>query len=160
MNKSSIFFSITVTFVALFIFIVVSFGVVYKGSQKREELFNYKRSFDIAHSIKKELRRDAFITQELEDYLELMDFKIVKDKHKLLISQDKQLKWEKHRRGQDISSFELDSKNYLHLKNHGIDIVLLDMHESSDFRIILYLIVHHLINYKKSSFFINVYISK
>ena len=137
MNKSSIFFSITITFVALFVFIIISFGVLYKGSQKREELFNYKRSFDIAHSIKKELRREGVITQELEEYISLMDFSIVKDKDKFLESQDKHIKWKKHKRGQEISSFELDGKNYLHLKNHSIDILLLDTHESQDFRTII-----------------------
>ncbi|MFT5662303.1 MAG: two-component system OmpR family sensor kinase [Sulfurimonas sp.] len=137
MNKSSIFFSITITFVALFVFIIISFGVLYKGSQKREELFNYKRSFDIAHSIKKELRRERVITQELEEYISLMDFRIVKDKDKVLGSQDKHLKWEKHGRGQAISSFELDGKNYLHLQNRRIDMVLLDTTEPNDFRTII-----------------------
>ena len=137
MNKSSIFFSISITFVALFIFIIVSFGVLYKGSQKREELFNYKRSFDIAHSIKNELRREQAITQELEDYLELMDFKIVKDKLKVLKNQNKHIEWEKHRRGQAISSFVVDENKYLHLKNRRINIVLLDTHEANNFRIII-----------------------
>ena len=137
MNKSSIFFSITITFITLFVFIIISFGVLYKGSQKREELFNYKRSLDIAHSIKKELRGEKVITPEIEEYMRLMDFSIVKDKNKVLKNQDKHQKWKKHRRGQVISSFSLNTKSYLHLKNPSINILLLDTNESNGFRTII-----------------------
>ena len=36
-----------------------------------------------------------------------------------------------------LSSFELNAQNYLYLSNHRIDILLLDKHESDDFRILL-----------------------
>ena len=137
MNKSSIFFSISITFVALFIFMLLSFGILYKGSQKREELFNYKRSFDIAHSIKNELRREGEITQELEDYLELMDFFILQNQHTILKNQSKNIKWKEQRRKLSLSSFELEDKKYLHLKNHKIDILLLDTHDLGSFRTVI-----------------------
>jgi len=137
MNKSSIFFSITITFVALFIFMLVSFGVLYKGSQKREEMFNHKRSFDVAHNIKNELRRDRVITKELIDYLELMDFKIVEDKHGILDSKQIKIQWEKQRRSHFLRRFELDGKNYLYIKNRMLDFLLLDEHKPNEFRTIM-----------------------
>jgi len=137
MNKSSIFFSITITFIALFVFIVISFGVLYKGNQKREEVFNHKRSFDITHTIINELRREKAITQELEDYLELMDFVIVKDKVTILQNNNKHLIWSEERRKLTIRSFEFEDKVYLHIKSHRIDLLLLDKYKSDDFRVIM-----------------------
>ncbi len=137
MNKSSIFFSITITFIALFVFIVISFGILYQGSQKREEHFNKKRAFDIAHNIKNEMRREKAITQELKSYLEIMDFEIVKDKYSILKDQNKKKRWRKKRKDHILSSFELNSKNYLYLKNRRTEILLLDNHETDDFRMII-----------------------
>jgi len=137
MNKSSIFFSITVTFVALFVFMLISFGVLYKGSQKREEFFNHKRSLDIAHSIRKEIRRDRVMTKELEDYLEAMGFYLVLDKHRVLQNHNKHLKWKEGNRKMFLSSFELDGKNYLHIKNHKFGILLQDKYKADDFRTVM-----------------------
>ena len=137
MNKSSIFFSITVTFVALFIFMIISFGVLYKGSQKREEFFNHKRSLDVAHSIRKEMRQERAMTEELEEYLEAMGFYIVKNKHKVLENHNKHLKWREGNRKMLLSSFELEGKNYLHIKNHKFGILLLDKYKTDDFRTVM-----------------------
>ncbi|WP_324170649.1 ArsS family sensor histidine kinase [Sulfurimonas sp.] len=137
MNKSSIFFSITITFIALFIFIVISFGILYKGSQKREEHFNKKRAFDIAHNIKNEMRREGIITKDLKKYLKLRDFKIVKNKYKILENNNKQIKWKKKRKNNQLSSFELNSKNYLYMKNHRTDILLLDNYKPDNFKTII-----------------------
>lgn len=137
MNKSSIFFSITITFVALFVFIIISFGVLYKGSEKREGFFNEKRSLDIGRSIKNELQREHRITQEFKEYLELMDFVIVEEKHRILENTDKHLKWQKKRKSHFLIRFELEGQNYLHIENHRGDILLLDKHKSGDFRAIM-----------------------
>jgi two-component system, OmpR family, sensor kinase len=138
MNKSSIFFSISITFIALFVFIIISFGILYTGSQKREEFFNHKRALDISHSIKRELQRERAITQELAEYLESMDFVIVKDKSSILKNRSIVTKWVEKRRKVTIKSFELNSKNYLYIHNPVIEILLLDKHESSNFRVLLF----------------------
>ena len=138
MNKSSIFFSITITFIALFIFIIISFGVLYKGSQKREEFFEHKRALDITRSIKNEMRREGSITQELIEYLESMDFVFVKDKRSILENRDIHTKWTENRRKLSLNSFELNGENYLYIHNHRVDILLLDRHASDDFRTLLF----------------------
>jgi len=140
MNKSSIFFSITITFTALFIFIIISLGVLYKGNQKREEFFNHKRALDVSHSIKKEMRREGAITQELIEYLNSMDFVIIKDKDSILKNKDINTKWTENRRNLSLNSFELNSKNYLYIHNHRIEILLLDKHEFGNFRILLFVL--------------------
>ncbi|WP_321778107.1 ArsS family sensor histidine kinase [Sulfurimonas sp.] len=137
MNKSSIFFSITITFIALFVFIIISFGILYKGSQKREERFNKKRAFDIVHNIKNEMRREGIITKDLKEYLKLRDFKIVKNKYKILENNNKYIKWKKKRRNNQLSSFELNSKNYLYMKNYRTDILLLDSYKPDNFKTII-----------------------
>ena len=137
MNKSSIYFSITITFVALFIFILISFAVLYKGSQKRDELFSYKRSFDIGRSIKNKLHT---ISKELKEYLELMDFEIVKEKHRILENTHKHLKWQKKKKAHILVSFELENRNYLHIKNSKGDILLLDKYEIDDFRTVIFFV--------------------
>jgi len=138
MNKSSIFFSITITFIALFIFIIISFGVLYKGSQKREEFFDHKRALDITRSIKNEMRRERTITQELIEYLESMDFVFVKDKRSILENRDIHTKWMENRRKFFLRSLELNGENYLYIHNHRVDILLLDRHASDDFRTLLF----------------------
>ncbi len=138
MNKSSIFFSITITFITLFIFIIISLGILYTGSQKREDFFNHKRALDISHSIKNELRREGSITQELIEYLNSMDFVIIKDKDSILKNKDINTKWTENRRKLSINSFELNAKNYLYIYNHRIEILLLDKHEFGNFRILLF----------------------
>ena len=137
MNKSSIYFSITITFIALFIFIIISFGVLYKGSQKREEFFEHKRAFDISRSIKNEMRREGAITQELDDYIKLMDFVIVKDKDRYLNSKQIRFRWTKRLKGFHISALEIKGVNYLHIHHHRVDILLLDLHKPDSFRTLL-----------------------
>lgn len=142
MNKSSIFVSITITFVALFILIIVSFAVLYIGSQKSEEFFNRKRSFDVLHGIKNEIRHEQKITKSLQSYLELMDFKIVADRDKILQNPNKQIKWkenrkEKRKEHEFMERFELKGETYLHFKTCTTNLLLLDTRQSDDFRTII-----------------------
>lgn len=137
MNRSSIFFSITITFVALFIFSLISFGVLYIGSQKRENNFNHKRSIEVTRSIKNEIKHEQIGTKELNNYLRLMDFKIIEDRDKVLKNHQKKIKWKKQHRQETITRFELNNKNYLHIQNRFIDILLLDKYETDNFRNIM-----------------------
>lgn len=137
MNKSSIYFSITITFTALFIFILISFAILYKGSNKREAFFKHKRGLDISHSIKNEMQKEKTITENLKNYLELMDFYIVENKSTILNSNNRHLKWSKNRKNISLRGFELEGKNYLHIKNRRMDILLLDKHEANDFKTII-----------------------
>lgn len=138
MNKSSIFVSITITFVSLFVFIIVSFGVLYVGSQKREAFFNHKRSFDVAHGIKNEMKHEKKITKELQEYLKLMDFAIVTNQLEILKSRDKKIEWQETRKKNEfLTRFQLQDKTYLHMKMHKNDILLIDKHESDDFRTVM-----------------------
>lgn len=140
MNKSSIFFSITITFIALFIFIIISFGVLYKRSHTREEFFEHKRAFEISHNIKNEIRREGSITQELKDYLQSMGFALIEDKHSILESRYIHTEWTENRRKLSLKSFELNGEHYLYIHNHRIDILLLDRHASDEFRTLLILL--------------------
>ncbi|MFK5977244.1 MAG: ArsS family sensor histidine kinase [Sulfurovum sp.] len=140
MNRSSIFFSISITFIALFIFILISFGVLYKESQHREKMFNQQRAMDISHTIRKELRRDRKVTEEIEEYLDLMDFIIIKDKDNILKNEDKKICWSKDRKRVSILSFKLNDRSYIYIKHHRINILLLDNSPIDNFRIYILLV--------------------
>jgi len=137
MNKSSIYFSITVTFIALFVFTSISFVILYEGSKKREEHFSHKRTFDIAHSIRNDLRKGRGITKELLEHLKFMDFIIIEEKSKILENPNKISRFKKDMREHMFYAFELDKKNYIYIQNSRYDILLLDNYEPDDFRTVM-----------------------
>ena len=140
MNKNSILFSISITFVALFLFILISFAVLYKGSKHREESFNEKRAFDIAHTLRKEFRHSSVISKELSEHLEFMEYKLIKEKKPLLEDNEKTVHWHKQRKGTSITYFKLSSQNYIHIKNRKVDILLLDNKNLDNFRTYIFFI--------------------
>ncbi len=117
----------------------MSFAILYKGSEHREASFVQQRSLDIAHMILKYLRQNVIIEKDLKEYLELMGFSIVQDKMSILEDKNKQYIWEKKRRRMDIQGFKLEEKNYLHLKNNRLNILLLHTNKFDNFRTFLFL---------------------
>ncbi len=141
MNKSSIYFSITITFITLFLFILISFGVLYKGSEKREKFFNKQRTLDIVHMILKEIKREKTITHDLEEHLREMHLTVLKEKQKILRDVNKQVYWMKKKKNIFINSFTLNDTKYIYIKHHRIDILLLDANERDNFRVYIFLIL-------------------
>jgi len=135
MNKSSIFFSITLTFAALFFFIVISFSILYIGSYKQELLFNKKRSFDVVNILRHSFHQKKGITKELEENLMYMDFTLVNREESIIQDKKKRVRWEERRRKIDIISFSLQDKNYLYIKSKKIHILLLDTYIGDNFRL-------------------------
>ena len=135
MNKSSIFFSISVTFISLFLFILISFAVLYKTSEHREAFFNKQRSLDLSHIILKELRKERKITNELREHLVFMDFELIKDKDTILNNTHRKTHWVDEKRKAFVSAFELDGKNYIHIHKHRINILFLDKIKTDNFRL-------------------------
>jgi len=141
MNKNSIFFSITLAFAALFIFILISFGVLYKGDEHREEFLNKKRSFDITQFVLKDIRGRQGITSDLIEYLEFMNFFLIKKKESILQDESLRLEWVNNKRKISIKRFRLRDKEYIYIKTHRNEILLLDANETSDFKAYLLVVL-------------------
>ena len=137
MNKSSIYFSITVTFIVLFVFTSISFAILYEGSKQREEHFSHKRTFDIAHSIRNDMRRTHGITKELVQHLQLMDFQIIEKKSKILQNPNKIRRFKRDLREHMFYAFSLDNKNYIYIQNPRYSILLLDNSKPDNFRTVM-----------------------
>lgn len=125
MNKNSILFSITLAFAALFLFIIMSFIVLIHNIEKKELFVYGKRAHDVTHIILKELRKTGKI-EELKEYLDLLEFDIVKNKNEVLKNKDKRIIWKENKRNIKIIRYMLNGENYLHIKAPRFSILLLD----------------------------------
>lgn len=129
MNKNSIFLSITLAFISLFILLIISLFILLHDIHKRENFVNAKRSFDIAHLVLKEMKHKGYVSQELKESLELFDFIYLEDKQSILRNDDLHLIWKNDKRKVKLTRYDLDGKNYLYIKLHKTAILLLDKNE-------------------------------
>ena len=129
MNKNSIFLSITLAFISLFILLIISLFILLHDIHKRENFVNAKRSFDIAHLVLKEMKHKGYVSQELKESLELFDFIYLEDKQSILRNNDLHLIWKNDKRKVKLTRYDLDGKNYLYIKLHKTAILLLDKNE-------------------------------
>lgn len=128
MNKNSIIFSITITFVIALIIVLVSFGILYNVSEKREELFMSKRGMDATNLFMRDFKHHG-LTKDLEDDLKLINYTIIKDsskQHKILHNPN--IKYvESHIRARGrikIQQMSLDDKYYVYIHTARGDIIL------------------------------------
>lgn len=128
MNKNSIIFTITVTFVIALLLVLVSFGILYKVSEKREELFMSKRGMDATNLFMRDFKHHG-LTKELEEDLKLINFTIIKDSPKQnKILHNPNVKYiESHIRGRGrikIQQMSLDDKYYVYINTARETIIL------------------------------------
>ncbi len=126
MKKDSIFFSITITFIISFIFIIVSFIVLNHDFKNKEKHFVGKMNFDAARTFMREYKNNG-MSKELESELSNMGFlifldpveqeKILKDKH------FKELHVKK-KTGATFIDFMIDDKFYIYVKSHCTNVIL------------------------------------
>jgi two-component system, OmpR family, sensor kinase len=129
MNKNSIFFSITLAFVALFAFITISLLILLHNVHKRENFNSIKRSYEVAHLIHKDLRQKKTVGHETKESLEYMGFKFVKDKKKILHNKHLKLIWAENSRRTSLRRFEFKDRYYLQIQSHNYNILLHDKNE-------------------------------
>ena len=93
MKKESIFFTITITFVISLVFVLISFGILYKVNQKREKHFINKTMIDTTKMFLRELHFNG-LTNDLKEDLKTMNFSLIIDKtQQNKILEDKNLKY-------------------------------------------------------------------
>lgn len=137
MNRHSIFFSITLAFVGLFLFILISFGVLYKSAEHRHAFVIDKRSFDATQLILKELRNKGYLSSDTKEYLEFMNLSLVEDTNSILKDKALHLEVERHRGPLSFKRFSLNGNTYLYIKTHKYKFLLLDKNQKDDFNVYL-----------------------
>ena len=131
-KNHSIFFTITITFLVSIILIIVSFTILYKSSEKREEYFITKRNIDVSKMVLRECTNSG-VSKELRDDLNDMDFSIITDPRKQnLILKDKDIiiKYTRHRRRAVMKYLKLNDKYIIYINTPHHKIVLIDNRKS------------------------------
>ncbi|EDZ61462.1 two-component sensor histidine kinase [Sulfurimonas gotlandica GD1] len=78
MNKNSIIFTITITFIIALVLVLVSFGILYKVSEKREDFLIVKRNMEATNMFFREFKHGG-LTKKLEEDLKLINYSIISD---------------------------------------------------------------------------------
>ena len=134
MKKDSIIFAITVTFVISLILILISFLVLYIGSQKREEHYMQKSSSDATQLFFREFRING-LTKELEEELKIMNFSMITDTLKQNnILNDERLVHVRERttRRARFEQLKLNGKYYVYIQTPRGNVVLVNNNKNTN----------------------------
>ncbi|WP_373069468.1 ArsS family sensor histidine kinase [Sulfurimonas sp.] len=120
MNKNSIIFSITLTFIITFTIIVFSFLTLYISNEKREEHLIAKSNHDMTRIFMREYRINGD-SKELKELLEFMNFSLIRDsslQYEILKSKNTKHLQQRHRPRFRlfVEELELNGKNYVYIK--------------------------------------------
>ncbi|PHQ64835.1 MAG: histidine kinase, partial [Sulfurimonas sp.] len=128
MNKNSIIFTITTTFIIALALVLVSFSILYKVSEKREDFFMVKRGMEATNLFMRDFKHHG-LTQKLKEDLKLINYTIIIDpteQRKILNKQN--IKYgESHTRGRGrtkIQQLSLDDKYYVYIQTRRGNIIL------------------------------------
>lgn len=141
-NKNSILFTITITFIVSIFFMLISFIILYENSQKSTQEFMFKRSIDVSKTVLRECR-GGVVTEDLIEHLKKMDFSMFIDKkkqEKLLSNQNIKLLKQKHKRYSMIELLKLEGKYYAHIQTPRLDVLVKDNVEIPDNKITLIIV--------------------
>jgi len=133
-NKNSILFTITITFIVSIFFMLISFLILYENSQKSTQDFMFKRSMDVSKTVLRECR-GGVVTEDLIEHLNKMDFSLIIDKKEqeaLLNNKDIKILKEKQKRYSMIELLQLDGKYYAHIQTPRLDALVKDNIEIPD----------------------------
>ena len=138
MNKNSIMFTITITFIIALILLLASFIILYKVSEKRENIFMLKKGVDATNLFMRNFKHHG-LTQELEEDLKLINYSVIIDPFKQDdIVNNQNIKYEKspiRGRGRaKIRQLRLDDKYYVYIQTKRGNIVLENDNESENHR--------------------------
>ena len=127
-NKNSILFTITITFVISIFFMLISFVILYENSQKSTQEFMFKRSIDVSKTILRECK-GGVVTEDLIVHLKRMDFSMFIDKKEqaeILNNPRIVILMEKQKRYSMIALLKLEGKYYAHVQTPHLDVLVKD----------------------------------
>ncbi|WP_415398085.1 ArsS family sensor histidine kinase [Sulfurimonas sp. CS5] len=138
MNKNSIIFTITITFIIALILVLVSFGIFYKVSEKREELSMLKKGMEATNLFLRDFKHHG-LTQELEEDLKLINYSIIIDpiQQRKILNNPNVKYVESHTRGRGrmkMQQFSLVNKYYVYIQTRRGNIILENDNPSESYR--------------------------
>ncbi|WP_373003579.1 ArsS family sensor histidine kinase [Sulfurimonas sp.] len=144
MNKNSIIFTITITFIIALVLVLVSFSILYKVSEKREDFFMLKRGMDATNLFMRDFKHHGF-TQELEENLKLINYSIIIDhiQQRKILDNPSIKHGESHVRGRGkakIQQFSIDDKYYVYIQTRRGNVILKNDNPSDSHREIILII--------------------
>lgn len=140
MKKDSIFFSITITFVISFIFIIASFLVLNHSFENRERHFVSKMNFEAVKTVLREYRYHG-ITQNVKDELESRGFSIIldsKEQEKILNDKDFKKLHSFEGKGARLTDFKLGRNYYMYIQSRRIDFILKNNNEIKNHKALVF----------------------
>ncbi len=136
MNRNSIFFTITITFIISIILIMVSFTVLYNSSMQRENNFINKRSMDVSKMVLRECMHNG-LSKELEEHLSQINFSIKTkpiEQNKILQDKNLILKWTKKNRRVVMQYLKLGDKHLVYIRTPRHNMILIDNYKTINYQ--------------------------
>jgi len=124
-NKNSIFFTITITFLVSLILITTSFIILYDKTKKRETHFIKKRDRVAAQIFLRECSMQGGISDDLKNSIEELNYTIIENKKKIdkILKCKVDIKRVIHKRRAKVTFFNHDDKSMIDIQtplNHFI----------------------------------------
>jgi len=139
-NKRSIFFTITITFIVSLILIIISFTVLFKSGTQMERHFIKKRNIDVSKMILRETRHNG-ITKELKENLKEIDFALITDykqQKRILKNKNIVITHISNSRRARVQYLKLNDKNliFMHIKRDRILLIDNNKHRNNKYTLI------------------------
>jgi len=128
MNRNSIIFTITTTFVIALLLMIVSFTIFYQVSERRAEFSLIKRDREVTRIFLRAFKHRG-LTQELKENLKLVNYSIISDpREQRKILTNPNIKYKKAhfrgKRGVRVQHFKLDDTRYTYIRTRRANIIL------------------------------------
>jgi len=138
MNKNSIIFSITITFVIALLLVFVSFSVLYNFSEKREDHFMEKRTKEATNIFLRQYAKQG-VSNELKERLELINFELIcdVDKQKEILENPKLRYKKSHYKRKNharIQQLKVAKVCYVYIQTQNEDFLLANKNQRQNHR--------------------------
>ena len=133
-NKNSIFFTITITFLVSLLLICISFTALYISSLKIEEHFSTKRERSTAKMILRESMTDS-LSKELTNNLKDLNFSIItniKEQNKILNNKNIIIKQVETRMKAIVTFCNINNKRFIYIQTPKYQIILVNNEEKTN----------------------------
>lgn len=122
MNRESIFFTITISFFISIILVIVSFGILMIGNQKRVEHYLFEKYRPVSQMVLRQHSRMGGLNERISENLQSLNFELISETPLInAVTYNPQTKVLAERRYKDIlfRVLQLDDKQFLYLKKRG-----------------------------------------
>jgi len=143
MNRDSIIFSITIIFFIALLLVLLSFGILYKVSEQREEESWQKRNKQATKMCLREFKHRG-IAKNIQEDLELINYSIISPEMQQKILENPNLQSQKphkkHKHFMQMQELELDGKRYIYIQSRRGDTLLLNNNEMQSYSHLIFVL--------------------